>query len=140
MENNGVVKADQLQITRDTNGKGVTVAPKISTKDDKPQQFDSVTLQPLKNIKEVTVTPVDKNGNKVAEPTTQKIDSDKPTTVTLTTPVDANALHVEYTPVKEGEPTEAEILSVVACMKAEGKVYFARVSWRYKNKFDKNVL
>ena len=121
MKDGGVIPRHELHVTgKDTTVLHVTIP---SSTQHEPE-WASVTLV-VHNVKEVKVTPVDKNGKPTGEPETTHVAHATTTTVTVTftSTTKATVLKVELTKATTTAPVKSDVTSAKACLpKNSGKV------------------
>ena len=121
MKDGGVIPQHELHVTgKDTTVLHVTIP---SSTQHEPE-WASVTLV-VHNVKEVKVTPVDKNGKPTGEPETTHVAHATTTTVTVTftRTVKAVSLKVELTKATTTAPVKADVTSVKACLPKSGELH-----------------
>lgn len=111
-----VVPVDQSTATTKKNPDGTTTTtvPNPSSASAPNPTTNKVALLAT-NVKNLKLTPVDKNGNPTGTPVVVKPDTSnptKPTEVTFTPPVKADHFVIEATPENPSKPTSVNVLSV----------------------------
>ena len=124
MKNGGVFQAEDLTVTVIEGKSADIVTVKLTKSDDKEPEFASVTLK-TENVKQVRVSPVDKNGKPTAEALTVTVtDPSKPVDVKFASVVKADKLVIIVTKDDADKPSKTEIVSVKACTESKGDYTF----------------
>lgn len=119
MTSDGVVLAADLSITTVETPTLTTFTLQSPVETYETPIWESVTLA-QGNAQTVTVTPVDKDGVPVGPAMTFPVDPTQPTTVYFDSPVTADMLLVEVTPIDTTLPVPL-VESVLSCMPPGGK-------------------
>lgn len=123
MTSEGVTPVDKFEPK--STKEGVIYTPKTPTSNGDTPVFQSVFFKP-ENIKEVTITPVDKNGTPVGQPKTQTVEKsdnpEKPVEVTFDNDklVPSYGVLVSFAPITPGEEPRATVQSFIVCVAQDG--------------------
>jgi hypothetical protein len=119
MDEQGLVPNHKLTVTKKETKKETILFVKPTTPQKSTPEWVAVTLAPT-DAKEVKVTPVDKNGNKVGETKVVKSrDSHTPVDVHFTKPQKAEQLEVEFINHDAAHTSHAEVINAIACIEDE---------------------
>jgi len=128
MKDGGVIPKEQLKTKKITDQKTTTVTLESPTDQKKTPIFESVKVSPG-DVKEVKITPTDKNGKPTDETQTAKVpDSTKPTDVKFKKPLEADKLVVTLVSNSD-KPSNADVISVVACMEVPTGMILSVIRW-----------
>lgn len=118
MKAGGVVTKDNLNVKQGADD--ITVTLKTPTKEE--PQWEKLTVQTT-GAKAVEYTPVDKEGKKSGETTSQVVtDNSKPTEVVLSKPETASGFIVKPIPATPDSKPTVDVVSAVACAAAKGRL------------------
>ena len=125
MKDNGLVPKDKLAVTPLSHTVGsTTLIVKSKVPSGETPVWQSATITPSADLKEVKVTPHGQDGKPVGE--TKKATPTSPTTPTVVSfdkPTTADHLVITLTSTSPTKKTTADLASVISCMPEEGKIF-----------------
>ena len=123
MTDAGKLLPEKFDISQPEDGK-VSVTPKPNTFEGKTPEFESVTLR-VANVQEITVQPVDKNGQPVGQPTSEKVktpedNSEQTVVLVLNSPQPSSGLVITFVKTTSDKPSSVTVVTIVACLSEDG--------------------
>jgi D-alanyl-D-alanine carboxypeptidase len=115
MENGGVVKKDDLNVQ--PGKEGTTVASKKPTKEE--PQWETLTVQTT-DAKQVSYTPISKDGTTGTTKTVDVADNKKPTEIVFDEILTASSIRVTPIGATDDSKPTLEVVSAVVCAEAQG--------------------